>query len=179
MATKTAGTLATTTLTAIQYSPDPNVMSYADQATVAGGIRRSGNAWTQIFPGAFERAGLLYIPGHHDADPLVVRPGDWVANDGFGNAFLIPQRAMPKTLTATCTGTAGSPAVTSATDLRTLGWQNGTHITSTHTPTGSVIGDMAPDGKSFNLYAFSTGLKVNSTGGAGAETFTAGTFTHS
>src|SRR5512135_48683 len=121
MATKTAGTLATTTLTAVQWSPDPNALSNADLATVALGIFKDagqmkggpfgqptensgdGNKIANIFPGAFTRGGELFIP-LRGRNPLKVMPGDWVATDGFGNAFLIPQRAMPKTLTlANCT----------------------------------------------------------------------------
>lgn len=193
MATKTAGTLLTTTLTAIQYSPDPTTMSEADLATVAQGIFKDGgfgspdgiadgsaNKIAAIFPGAFTRAGLLFIPGRNRTGPLLVAPGDWVATDGFGNAFLIPQRAMPKTLAlANCTTTNGSPNIVAPSSVLALGWQNGTHVTGTNIPAGSVIGDLAANGLSFNLYAIATGAKVNATGSAANVNITAGTFTHS
>lgn len=197
MATSTAGTLATTTLTAVQYSSDPNALSNADFAAIANGIYRdvgqkglgpyggggvkdpAGNAPSVILPGAFTRAGLLWLP-LRGREPLQVMPGDWVANDGFGNVFLIPQRALPKTLTlANCTTVSGSPLLTFPSDIRALGWQNGTHVTGTNIPSGSVIFDIGVGGLTANLYAIATGLKVNATGSSGAVTVTAGTFTHS
>ena len=56
MATKTAGTLATTTLTAVQFSHDPNALSNADFATIAAGIftdipTAGGNAAGRIYEG--------------------------------------------------------------------------------------------------------------------------------
>ena len=139
-----------------------------------------GNLISAIFPGAFVRAGLLYIPGRTRGTPLIVFPGDWVATDGFGNAFLIPQRAMPKTLTlANCTTVINTPAVTAPSSVLVLGWQNGTHVTGANIPTGSVIGDLASNGLTFNLYSSTTGLKVNATGSASNTTITAGSFTHS
>jgi hypothetical protein len=105
-------------------------------------------------------------------------PGDSIAIDQFGNVFVIPSRALPKTLTASVTIASGSPNVTSATDIRTYGWQVGTHVTSTSTPSGSVIGSILPTGLGFGLVAFATGLAAV---GAGSftETMTAGTWTHS
>ena len=202
MATKTAGTLLTTTLTAIQYSPDPGVMANADVATIALGIMRDagqaqpagatggfapatsdggGNApggAFAIFSGAFTRQGLLWLPNRTTNGPMNIQPGDWVAIDGFGNAFPIPQRAMPKTLVLSITLTNGSNVATCATDIRAAGWQVGTHVTSAHTPAGTVIGSIAPSGKSFTLVAFATGAVANATGSQ-AENMTAGTFTHS
>lgn len=197
MATKTAGTLATTTLTAVQWSPDPNALSNADLATIADGIYRdcgqkahggfggpglsdsAGNAPSVVFPGAFTRGGLLWIP-LRGRQPIEVMPGDWVANDGFGNVFLIPQRAMPETLTlANCTTVSGSPTITFPSDCRALGWQNGTHITGTNIPAGSVMFDLNSTGLTANLYASATGAKVNATGNSSSVTITAGTFTHS
>jgi len=190
MATKTAGTLATSTLTAIQWFP--GTTSAADLATVAQGIYIDGgfgapdglsdgrgNRPGQIMGEAFSTNGLLYVPGRRG--PLIVYPGDWVANDGFGNVFLIPQRALPKTLTASVTLANASNIVTSATDIRTYGWQVGTHVTSSHTPANSVIGTIGPDGKSFTLVTINANqapTASNATGSA-TETMTAGTFTHS
>jgi hypothetical protein len=190
MATKTAGSLATSTLTAVQFWPDPTDLLPADLATVAQGILKdggygapppaasgSGNKIGTILPGAFVAGGLLYLPGNRSPGAIKVYPGDWVAVDGFGNAFVIPQRAMPKTLTGSVTLASGTNSVTSATDIRTYGWQVGTHVTSSHTPASSVIGSMSPDGKTFTLTDL-TGAAANATGSA-TETMTAGTFTHS
>lgn len=194
MATKTAGTLATTTLTAVQFSPDPNALSNADFATIVEGIFNDGgfgcpltmadsqgNQIGNFLQGAFVRSGCLWLPGGRaGSDPLRVFPGDWAAIDGFGNVFLIPQRAMPKTLTlANCTTVSGSPALVFPSSILTLGWQTGTHITGTNIPSGSVLGDIAPTGLFANLYAIATGVKANATGSSAAVTITAGTFTHS
>lgn len=196
MATNTAGTLATTTLTAIQWYPNyPGTDSThaTDFATVAQGVARdpgpplgssygnasgpvdsAGNKTNIILPDAVDVSGWVTFPGGRGRVKLL--PGDWIAVDGFGNVFPIPQRALPKTLTGSVTTTNASANVTSATDVRTYGWQNGTHLTGANIPNGVVIGDLATDGKSFNLYTFSTGAKANATG-SGAVTATAGTFT--
>lgn len=190
MATKTAGTPATTSLTAVQYSPAPSTLSDADLATIAQGIYKdggygapdgvddgAGNAIARIVPGAFIRAGLLWLPGRSKR-AVAIYPGDWVAVDGYGNAFPIPQRALPGTLTASVTLTNASNTVSSATNILTYGWQVGTHITSSHTPAGTVIGSIAGGGLSFTMVAVATGAAANATGSA-TETMTAGTWTHS
>lgn len=198
MATLTAGTLATTTLTAIRWVPGYQGIDSThatDFATIANGVARDpgqplgsvwgnasgpvdslGNKTNQILQGAVDASGWLTLPGGRGRVKLL--PGDTVATDDFGNLFLIPARALPKTLTATVTTTNSSAAVTSSTDLRTLGWQNGTHVTGTNIPSGCVIGDLGTAGNSFNLYTFSTGAKATATG-SGSVTATAGTFTHS
>lgn len=200
MATKTSGTLATTTLTAIQWLPGyPGIDSThaTDFATLANGVYYDagqpigsvvgtgapddggiGNKISAIKPAAVTADGWLDLPGGRGR--LRLQPGDWIATDGFGNLFLIPVRAMPTTLTlANCTTVTSSPAITFASDVRLLGWQNGTHITGTNVPTGSVIGDLSPTGLTANLYSSATGAKVNATGSASNTTFTAGSFTHS
>lgn len=199
MALKILGTLATTTLQGAQYSSDPNVLSATDFATIANAIFRDagqmtgspfGGSWQgdaggnkpgTIAPGAFVRAGLLYIQLRGDNGPLQVFPGDWVAHDQAGNVFLIPARACPKTLTlANCTTVSGSPVITFPSSVIALGWQNGTHVTGTNIPANSVLGDLAANGLSANLYSNAApGVKVNATGSASNTTVTAGTWTHS
>jgi hypothetical protein len=174
----------------MQYWPDPTDLPAADLASVAQGIfedggygspppaqRGAGNKIGRILPGAFVAGGLLFLPGGRAPGGIKVYPGDWVFNDGFGNAFIVPQRALPKTLTGSVTLTSGSNSVTSTTDIRTYGWQVGTHVTSSHTPANSVIGSISPDGKTFTL-TDTSGVAANATGSA-TETMTAGTFTHS
>lgn len=198
MATKTAGTLLTTTLTAVLVAPN---MSDADVAAInqliwrdagavlgpigSGGVNADGggNKPGQILPGAITaKNGLLYLPGGRTDNPITLYPGDWIATDGFGNAFPIPGRAMPKTLVQNVTLTNGSNVVTSAVDIRTLGWQVGTHVTSAHTPANAVIGSIATNGLSFTLVTVTTNpyslANANATGSQ-AENMTAGTFTHS
>jgi hypothetical protein len=145
-------------------------------ATSDGGGNAPGKALS-IFPGAFVRQGLLWLPNRTTNGPMNVQPGDWVMTDGFGNAFLVPARALPKTLVLSITLTNASNVATCATDVRAAGWQVGTHVTSAHTPAGTVIGSIAPSGKSFTLVAFATGAAANATGSQ-AENMTAGTFTH-
>lgn len=75
MATITAGTAATTTLTALTYSRGLN-MADADIATIAEAILNDQNVSHPIWPGAFARTGLLYIPNR---GLLQCLPGDVVA----------------------------------------------------------------------------------------------------
>ncbi len=93
MATKTAGTAATTTLTALQMQKGG--LLPADVATISQGILSDGlqadgvNADIgkgSIMPGAWEQNGLLYIPYR---GVLRVYPGDWVAIDGQGWPILL------------------------------------------------------------------------------------------
>lgn len=197
MATKTAGTLSTTTLTAVQFSYDRSAsgLTDTDLATIAneitrdnvslaigadGGGNKVGVTGASIQPAAVTRQGLVTLPGGRNDTPLEAYPGDWIATDGFGNVFVIPQRAMPKTLTlANCTTANGSPALVFPSSILALGWQNGTHVTGTNIPSGCVLGDISPNGLAANLYTFSTGAKANATGSASNVTVTAGTFTHS
>ena len=131
-------------------------VSDADLATIAQGIYKDvpfagGNRPGAILPGAFSRQGLLWLPSDTRSSPLVVRTGDWVAVDSYGDVFLIPRRALPTTLTGSVTLASGSSVVASATDITSYGWQVGTHVASSHTPAGSVIGSIAPGGLSFTL----------------------------
>ena len=198
MATLTAGTLATSTLNAIQWYPGyqgTSSTTATDFASITNGVTRdagqplgsvwgnasgpidsAGNKVPTIQPDAVDVSGWLTLPGGRGRIKLL--PGDTVANDGFGNLFLIPSRALPKTLSASVTLVTSTNTVTSATDIRTYGWQAGTHVTSSHTPASTVIGTISPDGKSFTLVAFATGAAANATGSA-TESMTAGTFTHS
>lgn len=182
MALKTIGTPATTSLSGAQFYHDSTDLSNADFASIANGICKDtpagGNLPGTIMPGAFTRVGDLWLP-QSSSNPLRMRNGkDWACTDGYGNVFFIPQRAMPKTLTGSVTLVSGSNTVTSTTDITTYGWQVGTYVASSHTPAGTVIGSIAPGGKSFTLIAFATGAVANATDSA-TETMTAGTFTHS
>lgn len=194
MATKTGGTLTTTTLTGFQFNPDftnTGGLSWSDFATVVLGITRdsggvvnsdpAGNKINVPMPGGcMTRAGLLNLPGNRTDVPIDVYPGDWVFNDGFGNAIFVPQRALPKTLTmANCTTQSGSAAIVMPSNCLPFGWQNGTHVTGTGIPAGCVLGDIGPQGTTANLYSFAAAGKTNATVTATNTTITAGTFTHS
>lgn len=197
MALLTIGTAATTTLQGRQFSSDPNALSNADFAAIANGIFRdsgqmtggpfgstpqgdgTGNKAAQIYPGAYTRSGILFLPLRGDNAPIQVLPGDWVCTDLNGNVFIIPQRALPKTLTLTAAVNSGSPIVTVTTSAIAAGWQNGTPISGANIPSRSIVALMAANGLSFSLASAATGLLVNATGSSASETITGGTFTHS
>lgn len=95
MATKTAGTTASTSLTALQFFPGYGAsaaMAPADIATVANGIKNDQVNGQPIFPNAFSSNGLLYVPNR---GVLQMLPGDWVAYDTqSGWPVLISKLAM-------------------------------------------------------------------------------------
>lgn len=73
MATRTLGTAATNTLTALTFSP---TMVVADAATIRAGIKNDQINGGPIFPGAFTPQGLLHVPNR---GVLRLVPGDVVA----------------------------------------------------------------------------------------------------
>ena len=77
MATKTLGTAATTTLVALPFSRGLD-MADADIATIAENILNDQNNIHPIWPGAWARTGLLYVPNRGVLQAL---PGDYVAYD--------------------------------------------------------------------------------------------------
>lgn len=183
MALKTIGTLATNTLQGAQFSADPGYLSNADLASIVNqiykdGANSGGNQPGMIVPGGFGRNGELFLPERNSV--IRMRTGDWVAIDTFGNAFFIPQRALPKTLTlANCTTVLNSAALVFPSNVRTLGWQNGTLITGTNIPANSVISQLSASGLSAQLYNPVTKAVAVATGSASNTTITAGSFTHS
>lgn len=88
MATKTLGTALTTTLTAMQFSP---VMTQADFATVQQGIKFDGVEGSKVYPAAFTRSGLLYIPRR---GVLRVFDGDYVGIDAQGWPVLVSANSI-------------------------------------------------------------------------------------
>jgi hypothetical protein len=90
MATKTLGTAATNTLTAVSFSSGTN-LSDADIATICNAIKDDINAVHPIAPGSFSRMGLLYVPNR---GVLKVLPGDYVGYDSAtGWPVLVSARA--------------------------------------------------------------------------------------
>lgn len=75
MALLTAGTAATTSLSAALFTRQ---MSTVNIALIANGILNDQNVAHPIFPGAFSQSGLLTIPNR---GTLQVLPGDYVAFD--------------------------------------------------------------------------------------------------
>jgi hypothetical protein len=179
MATKTFGTLATTTLTAVQIPPGYNatpLISPADWATINNSIvndvlmaKNAQPSPKPLFGGAFTKSGLLYIPNR---GVLQTRPGDWVAVDPYGWPILLSDKAVPQTLTATGTTTNGSNQVTAlSTNVLNLGWAAGQAITGLNVPANTTIQAIAANGLSLTL-------SNNATGGASGTTFTVSSWTH-
>lgn len=82
MATKTFGTNANNSLTALQYSAGADMLD-ADIATICANIKDDVLSGNLVIPGSWSRNGLLYIPNR---GVLKLRPGDWIAvdtNSGF------------------------------------------------------------------------------------------------
>lgn len=185
MATKTLGTLAGTTLTALQFQPGG--MAPADVAAIANAIMddfaaAGGNGTTafpggtiggasKIWPGAFSPQGLLYVPNR---GVLKMQPGDWVAVDAEGFPFLIPFSTLPATLTAT--GNTHTSALVDglSANVLTLGWRPGMAITSggADIPAGTFIKTIAQNGLSLTLTKAATGSN-------NGDTFTVSDWTHS
>ncbi len=86
MATKTFGTAATTSLTAVPFSSS---ILPADFATIAQGIKDdkiNAAGSHPILPDAFSRSGLLFVPNR---GVLKVLAGDYVAIDNNGWPILV------------------------------------------------------------------------------------------
>lgn len=86
MATKTLGTNATTTLTAMAWLKGIGSMTAADQATMCNAIKDDLNVAHPRIPGAFSSAGQLFIPNR---GVLRVFEGDWVGVDSQGWPILL------------------------------------------------------------------------------------------
>lgn len=85
MATKTLGTNATNTLTALAALNGIGSMVAADQATICNAIKDDLNVTHPRVPGAFQ-AGMLMIPNR---GVLRVLPGDYVGVDDEGWPILV------------------------------------------------------------------------------------------
>ena len=86
MSTRTLGTDATTTLTAVAWSPASSTLSDADLATIQNAIKYDGVEGDRVYPGAFTRNGLLFVPRR---GVLQLQPGDWVGVDANGWPILV------------------------------------------------------------------------------------------
>lgn len=168
MATKTVGTTATTTLTAVQIPPSYNATPYisdTDWATIQNSILADGGNSHPIYPGAFTRQGLLFLP--RDRGVIKLKSGDWVAVDPNGWPVVIANYALPQTLTASGTATSGSLAITFTASVIALGWQVGMPISGTNIPASSTIGAIAADGLTITIAP-----AANTATGSGANTVT-------
>lgn len=102
MATKTLGTNANNTLTAVLYRGGVTDLSSADIAAIAqailddqsspmGQLANAAPSAKPIWPDAFQRMGLLYIPNR---GVLKCLPGDWVGVDANGWPILVSANAI-------------------------------------------------------------------------------------
>lgn len=83
MATKTLGTNATTTLTALAFS---QANLDADIASIEALIKDDINPLNVALGGSYSRNGLLFVPNR---GVLKILPGDWVGVDGAGWPILV------------------------------------------------------------------------------------------
>lgn len=95
MATRTLGTTAQTSLTALAATPQP---VQADFATIANSIKDDGigsggggNPANPYIYNSWELNGFLYIPNR---GRLIVYPGDWVGVDSQGWPVLISKNSI-------------------------------------------------------------------------------------
>lgn len=87
MATKTAGTATTSSLTAIQWQRAG--ISAADLATIRNAIKQYNVNGTPTVPGALED-GILYYPNNKTPGGFRLTEGDWIMIDGAGFPVVIP-----------------------------------------------------------------------------------------
>src|SRR3974390_1360222 len=140
MATKTAGTAATTTLTAIQIPPTYNATPQPSAADIAAimALILDDSMPAQALP-AVKRIinqalvgpnrGRLYIPNRGF---LQLFPGDWVGVDAVGFPYLIGSGSLPQTLTATGnTSNLNANLAALSTNVLNLGWRAGMTVSGT------------------------------------------------
>lgn len=169
MATKTAGSNATTTLTALQFpSFSATSLSDADVATIAALIVNDDNP-SLVQPGAFSRMGLLYVPNR---GVLQMQPGDWVAVTPEGWPILLSDNVLPTTLTLTGTPISGTNSMVVTASALTAGWQIGGSIAGSGIAAGTLITNISANGLTVTF-------SLNATSSPGATTITYGSFTHS
>jgi hypothetical protein len=88
MATKTLGTTANNSLTALVNS---GAMVAADLATIANSIKNDLVNGLPIYPGAYAQSGYLFVPNR---GLLRVMAGDWVGVDSQGWPILVSKNSI-------------------------------------------------------------------------------------
>lgn len=92
MATKTAGSNANNSLTALQYQPGlGSGMSAADIATMNQLIKQANRLLNPV-GGSFDSSGVLVLPG--DRGMVKMFPGDWLCIDNRGWPFVVTADSM-------------------------------------------------------------------------------------
>lgn len=90
MATKTLGTSATTSLTALSYLAGIGSLAPADVALIDA-IKDDINPAHPLIPASFVQSGQLYVPNR---GWLQVLPGDYVAIDSQGWPILVSANSI-------------------------------------------------------------------------------------
>lgn len=91
MATLTFGTAATSSLTALQFSPGADMLD-ADIATICLNIKNDVLSGHLVIPNSFSRNGQLFIPNR---GVLKLYPGDYVAVDtNSGWPIIVPSSVV-------------------------------------------------------------------------------------
>jgi hypothetical protein len=173
MTTKTLGTNATTTLTAVQWLP---TLSDADVASINALIFDAqviANSGVQRPIVALGKGGTLYVPSR---GTLQLQPNDWVCVDPTcGAVFALPYNAVASAAGATGTWASGGSALTMTTSVLASGWFPGmTVVASSMFSAGTFITSIAAGGTSLTI---NQAAGTSSAGGGSAVT--AGNFTHS
>lgn len=91
MATKTLGTTAQTSLTALAWLNSLSSSAPLDVATITNSIKDDLNVAHPIYPDAFGDNGLLFVPNR---GVLRILPGDWVGVDSQGWPILVSANSI-------------------------------------------------------------------------------------
>ena len=87
MALNSFGTNATSTLSAMAWTRQPNI---ANVALIAANILDDDNVAHPVVPGAFTFDGMLFVPNR---GVLRLQPGDWVAYGSTGWPIVVSSEA--------------------------------------------------------------------------------------
>lgn len=169
MATVTLGSIATTTLTALQFpSFAATTFADADIATIVALIKNDVQP-TQQQVGAWSRMGILYVPNRGF---LTCRQGDFVAVGADGWPILVSAIACATTVTRTGTPINTTTSMVMTASVLAAGWQIGGQITGSGIAAGTLINNISADGLTVTL-------SKAATSSPGATTITYGTYVHS
>lgn len=169
MATLTAGTATTTNLVALQYpSFSRTTFSEADIAAINALIINDQDP-ALVWPGAFTRGGLLFIPNR---GVLKMLPGDWVAVTPEGWPILLTDNVLATTSALTGTDVINTNILTVTTSANVAGWSIGGIVAGTGIPAATKITNISTDGLTITMSA-------NATSSNAGTAITFGSFVHS
>lgn len=172
MATLTAGSNATTTLTALQFTKDAadaDIRAMQQAILDSAPLMNSGVRVT--YPGAWSKVGQLFIPNR---GTLYMKDGDWLLLDPTtGWPMLLSRGSMAKTAVISATTHNASAVLdTFASSPIAAGWQRGMPIVD-------ADGDIPAAAYILDLTATSVTISIACTNGHAGQNITVGNFTHS